>query len=159
MTEAIAFDTHLFVKRLTGGGFSEQQAETLAQEQVAFFNTSLATKADTQKTHEKIEVSRQETKADIQKVHERIEASRQETKVEIEKVHARIESLRETTKIEIETLRKTTKTEIEKTHEKIEAARQKTKAEIERTKAELLKWMFAGLIAQGGLIVTLVKVL
>lgn len=30
MTEAIAFDSHRFVKRLTESGFTERQAETLA---------------------------------------------------------------------------------------------------------------------------------
>ena len=46
MSEAIAFDTHRFVKRLTDCGFTEQQAETLADEHVALLNSNLATKAD-----------------------------------------------------------------------------------------------------------------
>ncbi len=46
MSEAIAFDTHRYVKRLTENGFSEQQAEVLADEQVALLNTNLATKTD-----------------------------------------------------------------------------------------------------------------
>ena len=46
MNEAIAFDTHRFVKHLTATGFTEQQAEALAEEQVAFLNGNLATKAD-----------------------------------------------------------------------------------------------------------------
>ena len=87
MTEAIAFDTHRFVKRLTGCGFTEEQAETLAEEQVALLNGNLATKAD-------------------------IEALRQETRVAIESV-----------------------------------------------KSDLLKWLFGALIAQGGLVVALVKLL
>ncbi len=32
MSEAIAFDTHQFVKHLTANGFTEQQAEALANE-------------------------------------------------------------------------------------------------------------------------------
>jgi len=32
MNEAIAFDTHQFVKNLTESGFTEQQAEALAKE-------------------------------------------------------------------------------------------------------------------------------
>ncbi len=94
MTEAIAFDTHRFVKRLTDCGFTEQQAETLADEHVTLLNGNLATKAD-------------------------IEALRQETKAEIAKVETRMEAI----------------------------------------KADLLKWMFGALIAQGGLIVALVKLL
>ena len=46
MSEAIAFDTHRFVKRLTESGFTEKQAETLADEHVALLNSNLATKAD-----------------------------------------------------------------------------------------------------------------
>ena len=79
MTEAIAFDTHRFVKRLTESGFTEKQAD----EHVSLLNSNLATKAD------------------------------------IAKVEARIETV----------------------------------------KADLLKWMFGALIAQGGLIVALVKLL
>ncbi len=83
MSEAIAFDTHRFVKRLTASSFTEEQAETLADEQISLLNGNLATKADI------LEVG----------------------------------------------------------------------AEIEAFKANLLKWMFAGPIAQGGLIVALVKLL
>ena len=58
MSEAIAFDTHRYVKSLTGCGFTETQAETLAEGQVALLNSNLATKAD-------VEVLRQETKTEI----------------------------------------------------------------------------------------------
>ena len=101
MSEAIAFDTHRFVKRLTESGFTEKQAETLAEEHVDLLNANLATKAD-------VEVAR----ADIA----RVEAG-------------------------------------------IEALRQETKAAIEAVKVDLLKWLFGALIAQGGLIVALVKLL
>ena len=83
MTDAIAFDTHRFVKRLTDSGFTEKQAETLAEEQVALLNGNLATKAD-------------------------------------------IAAL---------------------------------KADMAALKADLLKWMFGAMIAQGGLIIALVKLL
>ena len=46
MSEAIAFDTHRFVKHLTENGFTEQQAEVLADEQVHLLNSNLATQAD-----------------------------------------------------------------------------------------------------------------
>ena len=44
--EAIQFDTHKFVKHLTENGFTERQAEVLAEEQVNLLNSNLATKAD-----------------------------------------------------------------------------------------------------------------
>ena len=145
MTEAIAFDAHRFVKRLTESGFIEKQAETLADEQVALLNANLATKTDIevlrQGTKADIEVLRQETKADI-------EALRLETKADIAKVQA-----------EVETLRQETKADIARVEAGVEVLRQETKAAIEGMKADLLKWLFGALIAQGGLIVALVKLL
>ena len=112
MTEAIAFDTHRFVKRLTESGFTEKQAETLAEEHVALLNTNLATKADIARVEAGIDALRQETKADIA----RVEAG-------------------------------------------VDVLRQETRAAIEAVKVDLLKWLFGALIAQGGLIVALVKLL
>lgn len=83
MSVAIAFDTHRFVKRLTESGFTERQAETLAEEHLALLNANLATKTG-------------------------------------------IEALR---------------------------------ADIEGSEADLLKWVIAALIAQGGPIVALIKLL
>ena len=120
VSEAIAFDTHRFVKHLTASGFTEQQAEALASEQVNILNSNLATKAD-------IESLRLATKADI-------------------------DSLRLATKADIDSLRLATKADID-------SLRLETKADIESVKADLLKWMFGALIAQGGLIVALVKLL
>ena len=119
MTEAIAFDTHRFVKRLTDCGFTERQAETLADEHVALLNANLATKTDIAKIEAGIETLRQETKTDIAKIEAGIETLRQETRADIAKVEAKIETV----------------------------------------KADLLKWMFGAMIAQGGLIVALVKLL
>lgn len=41
----------------------------------------------------------------------------------------------------------------------IETLRQEIKADLESVKADLLKWMFGAMIAQGGLVVALVKLL
>ncbi len=40
----LAFDTHTFVKRLTGAGMPENQAEILAEEQARLVNEQLVTK-------------------------------------------------------------------------------------------------------------------
>ena len=109
MSAAIAFDTHQFVKRLTEHGFTEEQAEALADEQVNLLNGNLATKAD-------------------------------------------IKALEQATKADIEALRQGTKADIK-------ALEQATKADIANLKVDLLKWMFGAMIAQGGLIVALVKLL
>ena len=68
MAEAIAFDTHRFVKHLTENGFTEQQAEVLADEQVHLLNANLATQADVAAIHRDIEALRQETKAGLAEV-------------------------------------------------------------------------------------------
>ena len=138
MNEAIAFDTHRFVKRLTKNGFTQQQAETLADEHVALLNGNLATKAD-------IEALQQATKADI-------EALRQATK-------AGIEALQQATKADIEALQQATKADIEALRQATKADIAAVEARIEAAKTDLLKWMFGALIAQGGVIVALVKLL
>ena len=132
--EAINFDTHKFVKHLTENGFTEQQAEALADEQVNLLNTNLATKADILALKADIEKLRLALKADIADVKRDIEALRQETKTDIEK------------------LRLATKADIEK-------LRQETKADMANLRAELVKWVYAAVIAQVILIVALVKLL
>ena len=87
MTEAIAFDTHRFVKHLTQKGFTQEQAEALAEEQVNLVNSNLATKADLAALKADLELG------------------------------------------------------------------------LSNLKVELLKWMFGALIAQGGLVVALIKLL
>ena len=141
MAEAIAFDTHRFVKRLTESGFTEKQAETLAEEHVALLNANLATKAD------------------VAAVKAEVEALRQETKADIARVEAGIEALRQETRAGIETLRQETKAAIARVEAGIEAVRHETNAAISAVKADLVKWLFGALIAQGGLIVALVKIL
>ena len=101
MSEAIAFDTHRFVKHLTENGFTEQQAEALADEQVSLLNSNLATQVDIAAIHQDIEVLRQETKASIAQV----------------------------------------------------------RVDMAEIKSDLLKWMTGALIAQGGVVVALLKLL
>jgi hypothetical protein len=53
MASAI-FDTHAFVKRLTGAGMPEQQAEILAEEQARLISGQLATKADLRELEQRL---------------------------------------------------------------------------------------------------------
>ena len=138
MSEALAFDTHRFVKHLTENGFTEKQAEALAIEQIKLLDGNLATKADIALIQRNIEALRQETGTSI-------EALRQETGTSIE-------ALRQETRANVEALR-------QETRANIEALRQETRANIEALKSDLLKWLFGALIAQSGLIVALVKLL
>jgi len=169
MSEAIAFDTHRYVKRLMKGGFDELQAETLAAEQVAFLNANLATKSDIARLEAASEARHQETKVEIAKLEASIEIHRQETKSEIE-------ALRQETKGEIETLRQETKGEIARVEAGIEALRQETKGEIARVEASieslrlatdakleavkgsLIKWMLGIMFAQTTIILAVVSI-
>ena len=130
MSEAIAFDTHRFVKHLTENGFTEQQAEVLADEQVHLLNTNLATQADVAAIQREIVGVKRD-----------IEVLRQETKTSIAGVQRDIEVLRLGTKADMEALRLG------------------TKADMAEVKSDLLKWMMGALIAQGGVVVALLKLL
>ena len=116
MTEAIAFDTHRFVKRLTESGFTEEQAETLADEHIALLNGNLVTRADIEAVRADVAKVEAGLKADLAKVETGLKA-------DLAKAEAGL------------------------------------KADIAAVKADLLKWMFGAMIAQGGLIVALVKLL
>ena len=148
MSEAIAFDTHRFVKRLIENGFTEQQAEVLAAEQVQLLNTNLATQADVAAIQR-----------DIAAIHQDIDALRQETKTSIAGVQREIEVLRQETKANIEGLRQETKANIEGLRQETKASIAEVQRDIAEVKSDLLKWMTGALIAQGGVVVALLKLL
>ncbi len=54
-SNAIAFDTHRFVKRMTAAGMPEQQAEALAESQADLLNSNPVTKLELDKALAKIE--------------------------------------------------------------------------------------------------------
>lgn len=134
MAEAVAFDTHRFVKHLTQEGFTLGQAEALAEEQVNLINSNLATKADIAEITENIAGIEAALKADI----------------------ARFEA---TLKADIIAIEAALKTDITATNANIATIEATLKADMVALKVDLLKWMFGALIAQGGLIVALAKLL
>ncbi len=79
MSEAIAFDTHRFVKNLTASGFTEAQAEALAHEQVHLLDANLATKSDLAAV-----------RADLAAVRAGLEVSIETVKAEVHSVKADI---------------------------------------------------------------------
>ncbi len=82
MNEAIAFDSHRFVKKLTACGFTEKQAGGLADEQIRLLDGNLATKADLERIkgelQAEIQVRTRQVKADLE--------------VRIQKVNANLET-------------------------------------------------------------------
>ena len=91
-------DTHAFVKRLTGAGMPEDQAEVLANGQADLYER-LVTKEYFQFTlNHELEKLRAELKHDIDKVQANLEQVKVELKHDIEKVRAEL-------KLDIEKLR------------------------------------------------------
>ena len=97
MNEAIAFDTHRFVKNLTESGFTEQQAEALAKEQVQLLNSNLATKVDILAIKADIETVKAEFAAKI----ETVRASIETVKANIEMVKAELAAKIEASKVDL----------------------------------------------------------
>ncbi len=81
------------------------------------------------------------------------------TKSDLAAVKADIEQLRLATKTDIEQLRLATKSDLAEVKADIEQLRLATKADLSQTKVELVKWMVGLLLAQGALMISLLKVL
>jgi len=64
---AVLFDTHAFIKRLTAVGMPEAQAEVLADEQARIIDERLATKTDLTALASSVKADISEAKADILK--------------------------------------------------------------------------------------------
>ena len=63
----VAFDTHAFVKRLTGAGMPEPQAEVLAEEQSRPIEERLATKQDLKELEVALKRDIKEVAADLKR--------------------------------------------------------------------------------------------
>ena len=86
MTTA-AFDTHAYVKKLTEVGFTEPQAETLAQAQAELIDSQLASKRDLKEAEVALTRDLREEEAnlkrDLKELELRFEARLADTKAEI----------------------------------------------------------------------------
>ncbi len=93
MKDTLIFDSHGYVKRMTDGGFNEQQAETLAAEQGDLLS-NLATRRDIETVRDDLEIVKNDletvkqnmaTKDDLKNFATRqdIEVSAQKLKVEM----------------------------------------------------------------------------
>ena len=129
MNEAIAFDTHRYIKHLTQTGFTEEQAEALAEEQVLLLNTNLVTKNDLAQVEAGL-------KADIAQTNERIVQIEANLKVEIAKTNERIAQTNE----RIAQIEANLRADIAQ----VEAS---LKVEIAQVETRLVKWVIGAGIA------------
>ena len=129
-SNALAFDTHHFVKLMTAVGMPVQQAEALAESQADLLNANLATKNELANTEAalKADIANTEStlKADIANTESVLRAEIAKTNVEI----AKIESV-------------------------LRAEIVKTNAEIANTAAHLIKWMVGLTMGSVGVMVAL----
>ena len=126
MTVTIAFDTHKYVKRLTGAGMPESQAEVIADEQRALIEDQLATKQD-------------------------IKALEAATKQDIAATRRDIKELETTTRRDIEELRAATQRDIKES----EAATRRDLKELEQRMTIRLGIMMAASIIAVSTLVTI----
>ena len=133
MNDAIVFDSHRFVRNLTASGFTERQAEVLANEQVQLLNGNLATKTDLEGVQLEVEGVR----------------------LEVEGVRLEVEAIR----LETANVKSELEVKIANVQAALEVKLANLDAKIASSKSDVLKWTFAALIAQGGVIVTLIKLL
>ena len=113
-------DTLAFAKRMEAVGFTRQQAEALADEQVRMLDERLATKGD-------------------------IEALRITTKADIEALKLSLSALIEKTRLELEA--KVEKARLE-TESRVVDLTAKLDARIAESKSDMMRWMFTNSFVQ-----------
>ena len=141
MSDAIAFDTHRFVKNLTESGFTEKQAEALANEQIQLLNSNLATKVDIAAV-----------RADVETVNAQVEL----VKAQVEMVKAQVEMVRadvEMVRADVEVVR----ADVEVVKAGLEAQIEESRADVLASQNNMLRWMITAMVALAGLIVAVVK--
>ena len=149
MNEAIVFDTHRFVRNLTASGFTERQAEALANEQVQLLNANLATKADIAAVQADVERVRSDLEAKLAAVQADLE-------VKIANVQSDLETRLAAVQADVERVQANLEVKLANVQSNLEVKLANLDAKIASSKSDTLKWMFAALIAQSGIIVTLI---
>ena len=97
--DPIPFDSHRFVKRLTGEGMPAGQAEALADEQISLLNSNLVTKQDISHLATKEDVAKCATKEEVAATNEAV--ARCATKEEVAKLATKEEVAKLATKEEV----------------------------------------------------------
>ena len=138
----LTLDTLNIYNRLKATGLSEESAKAIAEVLREAIEENLASKNDLKMTESNL------TKY-IETVRAELEKSIESLRAELEKS---IESLRAELKKDIEMLRAELKKDIE-------VLRSEVKTQIAESKVSTIKWVAGMLVAQAGLIATLVKLL
>ena len=145
MKDSLIFDSHEYVKRMTEGGFNEQQAETLATEQADLLG-NLATSQDIETVRQDIETLRQ----DIQTVRDDLE--NMATRDELEIVKNDLETVKQNmlTKDDLENM-------IVKYNLENMATKQDIEVSAQTLKVEMIKWMTGYFLSGLAVLVAVLK--
>ena len=84
MSTVITFDTHRYIKHLTEAGFTEQQAEVLAEEQVLLLNENFATRENLDKVDAGLKTALARVEAELKAELARVEAGLKENIARVE---------------------------------------------------------------------------
>ena len=147
----LIFDSHGYVKRMTDGGFNEQQAEALAAEQAELLG-NLATRQDI----EAVQVDVQAVKDGLEVVRNELEAVKQNmaTRDDLENMAVKYNLENMATKQDLENF--ATKQDLEIVRKEIEVSAQ-------TLKVEMIKWMtwyfLSGLAVMAAMMTALAAVL
>ena len=136
MNEAIAFDTHRYIKHLTQTGFTEEQAEALAEEQVLLLNSSLVTKNDLTEVEAGL-------KADIAQTNEHIAQIEASLKVEMAQTNEHIAQIEASLKVEMAQ----TNERIAQVEASLKVEMAQTNERIAQVETRLVKWVVGAGIA------------
>ena len=150
MNDAIAFDTHRFVKHMTKAGFTEQQAEAMAEEQVSLLNSNLATKADLKA---EIAMLDADLKAEMAMLDADLKAEMARLDADLKAEMARLDAdlraeiarLEKELKAEIARVENELKAEIARVEAGLKAESARIDSTIAQAKTETIKWI-AGIV-------------
>ena len=147
MKDRLIFDSHEYVKRMTGGGFNEQQAEALATEQADLLN-SLATRQDIETVKDDLEVVKDDlevVKRDLETVKKNMatkdDLENMAIKYDLENMATKDDLKNLATKDEVENIAITYNLKNMATKQDIEMVRKEIVVSAQTLKVEMIKWM------------------
>ena len=160
VAEAV-FDSHRFVKRLTEAGMERGLAEVLAEEHMGPWIRNVATKTD-------VESFRREaaTKADMELLRRDLAGTEANirrdlaTKADVELVRKDLANFRSdaVSKEDLADFRADVVSKKDLEHA-VKVARLELEKRLAELRGDLIKWMFGALMAQGALVVAIIKLL
>lgn len=146
---AIAFDTLRFSKRLRSGGYTEEQADTLAEAYAEAVSDGVASKADLQLAAEK-------ANSELQRVAEKANSELQRV---AEKLSSEIQRVAENASADIQRVATDLEGAVTTLRGEIRDCAKELRIEIRDTKISLIKWFVPMLLGQTAMMAALVKLL